>query len=483
MIKRRSKVYPVILSGGAGSRLWPLSRRLLPKQLLPLAGSRTMIQETALRFSRDQFANCTIICNEEHRFLIAEQLREAGVKNATIVLEPVGRNTAPAAAIAALSVARAESEGIVLLLPSDHVIEDIDAFHKAVATAVTAAESDTIVTFGIKPRAPETGYGYICAGDVLAGTTGCLRVQRFVEKPDRAAAEKYIADGNYYWNGGIFLFKASALLKELERLQPAMLAACKTSFEKARKDLDFIRLEEESFKSSPAQSFDYAVMEHTTRAAIVPVEMGWSDVGSWHALWDITEKSDTGNATKGDVIAERVRNSYLRSDGPLLAAVGVEDLVVVATTDAVLVSHRDAAQDVKKIVDELERQGREHHVQHRRVYRPWGSYEGIDAGDRFQVKRIIVNPGAKLSLQMHHHRAEHWIVVAGTARVTCGEKEFLLYENESTFIPLGTRHRLENPGKVPLHLIEVQSGTYLGEDDIVRFDDTYGRTGEVPKHH
>jgi mannose-1-phosphate guanylyltransferase/mannose-6-phosphate isomerase len=476
-------VHPVILSGGAGSRLWPLSRRLLPKQLLPLAGPRTMIQETALRFGSDQFANCTVICNDEHRFLIAEQLREAGLKDVSIVLEPVGRNTAPAAAIAALSVASADREGIVLLLPSDHVIEDVAAFRKAIATAAPAAEAGSIVTFGIKPRVPETGYGYVLAGEALAGAPGCLHVQRFVEKPERAAAEKYLADGNYYWNGGIFLFKASTLLKEFERLQPATLKACRAAFEKARKDLDFVRLEEESFKASPAQSIDYAIMEHTQHAAIVPVDMGWSDVGSWHALWDITEKTETGNATKGDVIAERVRNSYLRSDGPLLAAVGVEDLVVVATTDAVLVSHRDAAQDVKKIVDELERQGREHHVQHRRVYRPWGSYEGIDAGERFQVKRIIVNPGAKLSLQMHHHRAEHWIVVAGTARVTCGDKEFLLYENESTFIPLGTRHRLENPGKVPLHLIEVQSGTYLGEDDIVRFDDTYGRAGEVPKHH
>ncbi len=483
MNKRVTKIHPVILSGGAGSRLWPLSRRLLPKQLLPLAGSRTMIQETALRFGGDQFAQCTVICNEEHRFLIAEQLREAGLKNVAIVLEPVGRSTAPAATIAALSVTLVDPEGIVLLLPSDHVIEDVAAFRKAVAVATPAADAGSIVTFGIKPQVPETGYGYIFAGEALAGAPGCLRVQRFVEKPDRLLAEKYLADGNYYWNSGIFLFKATTLLKELERLQPAMLKACKASLENSRRDLDFVRLEEQSFKSSPAGSIDYTVMEHTPHAALVPVTMGWSDVGSWDALWGITEKSDAGNATKGDVIAERVRNSYLRSDGPLLAAVGVEDLVVVATTDAVLVSHRDAAQDVKKIVDELERQGREHHVQHRRVYRPWGSYENIDTGERFQVKRIIVNPGAKLSLQMHHHRAEHWIVVAGTARVTCGNKEFLLNENESTFIPLGTRHRLENPGKVALHLIEVQSGTYLSEDDIVRFDDTYGRAGEVPKHH
>jgi mannose-1-phosphate guanylyltransferase/mannose-6-phosphate isomerase len=483
MTKPIAVVHPVILSGGAGSRLWPLSRRLLPKQLLALTGARTMIQETAARFTGDAFAAPTIVCNDEHRFLIAEQLREQEIKPAAIILEPVGRNTAPAATVAALTVAKNDPESIILLLPSDHVIEDVKAFRKAIAAAIPAAEKGAIVTFGIKPAAPETGYGYIFGGEKIAGAPGCLSVQRFVEKPDRPTAEKYLANGNYYWNGGIFLFKASTLLKEMERLQPDILKACRASVERARKDLDFVRLDEEAFKSSPSQSIDYAIMEHTKDAACVPVDMGWSDVGSWHALWDITEKSETGNATSGDVIAEHVKNSYLRSDGPLLAAVGVEDLVIVATTDAVLVSHRDSAQDVKKIVDELEKQGRDQHIAHRKVYRPWGSYEGIDAGDRFQVKRIIVNPGAKLSLQMHHHRAEHWIVVAGTARVTCGEKEFLLHENESTFIPLGTRHRLENPGKVPLHLIEVQSGSYLGEDDIVRLEDTYGRTNEKPKAH
>ncbi len=483
MTKPTTVVHPVILSGGAGSRLWPLSRRLLPKQLLRLTGARTMIQDTAARFSGDAFAAPTIVCNDEHRFLIAEQLREQEIKPAAIVLEPVGRNTAPAATVAALTVAKNDPESIILLLPSDHVIEDVKAFRKAIAAAIPAAQKGAIVTFGIKATAPETGYGYIFGDEKIAGAPGCLSVQRFVEKPDRATAEKYLANGNYYWNGGIFLFKASTLLKEMERLQPEMLKACRASVDRARKDLDFIRLDEEAFKSSPSQSIDYAIMEHTKDAAVVPVDMGWSDVGSWHALWEITAKSDAGNATSGDVIAERVKNSYMRSDGPLLAAVGVEDLVIIATTDAVLVSHRDAAQDVKKIVDELEKQGRDQHIAHRKVYRPWGSYEGIDAGDRFQVKRIIVNPSAKLSLQMHHHRAEHWIVVAGTARVTCGEKEFLLHENESTFIPLGTRHRLENPGKVPLHLIEVQSGSYLGEDDIVRLEDTYGRTNEKPKAH
>ncbi|MBV9330772.1 MAG: mannose-1-phosphate guanylyltransferase/mannose-6-phosphate isomerase [Alphaproteobacteria bacterium] len=472
-------VHPVIMSGGSGSRLWPLSRRLLPKQLLSLSGKLTMIQETAMRLTGEEFAPAVVICNQEHRFLIAEQLREAGIENNEIVLEPFGRNTAPAAVIAALTVSQSDAQGIVLLLPSDHTIERVEDFRKAIAAAVPAAEAGKIVTFGIKPGTPETGYGYICAGDAVAGAPGCLRVQRFVEKPDRETAERYLANGNYYWNSGIFAFKASTLLGEMERLQPDIFSACKEALSGAHKDLDFVRLDEKAFKACPSLSLDYAVMEHTPHAAVVPVDMGWSDVGSWHALWDASEKGAEGNATKGDILAEDVRNSYLRSEGPLLAAVGVDDLVVVATTDAVLVAHRNAAQDVKKIVDQLESQGREHHIHHRKVYRPWGSYEGIDAGSRFQVKRIIVKPGAQLSLQMHHHRAEHWVVVEGTARVTCGDNEFLLHENESTFIPLGTRHRLENPGKVPLHLIEVQSGTYLGEDDIVRFEDTYGRTAQT----
>ena len=476
MNKTLPLVHPVILSGGSGSRLWPLSRRLYPKQLLPLTGARTMIQDTALRFTRSGFAAPLIICNQEHRFLIAEQLRESGVNDSTVVLEPSGRNTAPATAVAALILQRSNPEAMMVLLPSDHVIADVAAFHAAVEKALPAAQDGALVTFGIRPTGPVTGYGYISSGDPMPGAKDCFRVQRFVEKPDRATAERYLSSGTYFWNSGIFLFSVERFLSEMERLEPAMLAACKEAVEKGRKDLDFIRLDETAFSRCASQSIDYAIMEHTSHAAVVPVDMGWSDVGSWHALWDITEKSESGNAVKGDVVVQDVRNSYLRSDGPLLAAVGVQDMVVVATTDAVLVAHRESAQDVKKVVDELERQGREHHIQHRRVYRPWGSYEGIDAGDRFQVKRIIVNPGAKLSLQMHHHRAEHWIVVAGTARVTCGDKEFLLYENESTFIPLGTRHRLENPGKVPLHLIEVQSGTYLGEDDIVRFEDSYGRS-------
>ena len=481
MTDRAALVHPVILSGGAGSRLWPLSRRLFPKQLLPLAGEKTMIQETALRFLDEAFVPPLVICNDEHRFLIAEQLRETGIAGARIVLEPVGRNTAPAAAVAALMVSQADAEGLVLLVPSDHVVRNLAAFKQAVTAAVPAARAGALVTFGVKPTTPETGYGYIAAGEKLAKAPGAFQVERFVEKPDKAAAERYLASGTFFWNSGMFLFSARALIAELARLEPKMLAACKDAVAKGRADMDFFRLDEASFALSPAQSIDYAIMEHTPNAAVVPVDMDWSDVGSWQSLWDITAKSEAGNAIQGDIVLEQVKNSYLRSDGPLLAAVGVEDLVVVATTDAVLVAHRDATQDVKRIVDELDKQGREHHLHHRRVYRPWGSYESIDTGDRFQVKRIIVNPGAKLSLQMHHHRAEHWVVVAGTARVVCGEKEFLLQENESTFIPLGTRHRLENPGKVPLHLIEVQSGAYLGEDDIVRFEDNYGRTGAKAK--
>ncbi len=481
MAKTGAVIHPVILSGGAGSRLWPLSRRLFPKQLLPLVGRETMIQDTASRFKAEGYAAPIVICNQEHRFLIAEQLREQGMRDARVVLEPVGRNTAPAAAVAALLAMKADPDAVVLLVPSDHVIRNVTAFRKAVEVSLPAAQAGSLVTFGVKPSAPETGYGYIARGEAIAAAPGVFRVERFVEKPDRPTAEGYLASGKHFWNSGMFLFSAKALLAEMKRLEPKMLASCEQAVAKGRGDMDFFRLEEAAFESSPAQSIDYAIMEKTSHAAVVPVDMGWSDVGSWQSLWDISTKTDTGNATMGDVMLERVKNSYLRSDGPLVAAVGVENLVVVATTDAVLVAHRDATQDVKRVVDELEKAGREHHVQHRKVYRPWGSYESIDTGERFQVKRIVVNPGAKLSLQMHHHRAEHWVVVSGTARVVCGEKEFLLQENESTFIPLGSRHRLENPGKVPLHLIEVQSGTYLGEDDIVRFEDTYGRTAAAEK--
>jgi mannose-1-phosphate guanylyltransferase/mannose-6-phosphate isomerase len=470
-------IHPVILSGGSGSRLWPLSRRLLPKQFLALAGDRTMLQETATRFVDSAFASLTVICNSEHRFFIAEQLREAGLGGSTIVLEPEGRNTAPAACTASLTIAESDPEGLILLAPSDHIIGEKETFRAAITTARLAADAGKIVVFGIEPRGAETGYGYIFAKGPIDGAPGCRAVRRFVEKPDSEKARAYIAEGDCYWNAGIFLFKASVLLAEIERLNPVILAACKTALSKSRRDLDFVRLDEDSFRAAPSLSLDIAVMEKTSRAAVIPVNMGWSDVGSWQALWEISAKDSGGNVTQGDVLIEGVKNCHLRSDGPLLAAVGVEDLIVVATPDAVLVAHRGAAQDVKKIVDELERRGREHHVHHRRVFRPWGSYESIDLGDRFQVKRIRVAPGQKLSLQMHNHRAEHWVVVGGVARVTRGDEEFLLQENQSTFIPLGTRHRLENPGEVMLDLIEVQSGSYLGEDDIVRFDDAYGRAG------
>jgi len=468
-------IVPVILSGGSGSRLWPLSRKALPKQLLALAGPQTMIQATVTRARGVEFAAPVVISNQEHRFLIAEQLRSAGVTDARIILEPAGRNTAPAAAVAALKIVEDDPDALMLLMPSDHVVGDEAAFRAAVAVAAKAAREGALVTFGVRPAAPETGYGYIRSGRPLAGVEGAFAVDRFVEKPDRVTAESYLASGDYFWNSGMFLFSAKAFLAEMERLEPAMLGFCRDALTHAHRDMDFIRLGEVAFLACPSQSIDYAVMEHTNHAAVVPVDMAWNDVGSWQSLWDIAERTDDGNAVLGDVVTEKARNSYFRSEGPLVAAVGVEDLVVVATKDAVLVSRRDAAQDVKKIVEHLERQKRDHHIYHTVVHRPWGSYEGIDSGHRFQVKRIVVKPGARLSLQMHHHRAEHWVVVTGTALVTCGEKQFLLQENESTFIPLGTTHRLENPGKVPLHLIEVQSGAYLGEDDIVRFEDTYGR--------
>jgi mannose-1-phosphate guanylyltransferase/mannose-1-phosphate guanylyltransferase/mannose-6-phosphate isomerase len=474
-MSKTGRIVPCILSGGAGSRLWPLSRKALPKQLLSLVGANTMIQETAGRAQGDGFSAPLVISNQDHRFLIAEQLRAAGIEGARIVLEPVGRNTAPAATVAALMAMETDPDALVLLMPSDHVILDIQAFHAAVEIARQAAATGALVTFGIKPSAPETGYGYIQAGKAMADIAGARAIACFVEKPDRATAQSYLASGDYFWNSGMFLFRAKDFLGEMQRLQPIMLDSCRAALRDAQRDLDFIRLGDAAFAACPAESIDYAVMEHAANAAVVPVEMGWSDVGSWQSLWEIAPRDEDGNAVQGDVLTERTKNSYIRSEGPLVATMGVEDLVVVVTKDAVLVSHRDSTQDVKKIVEVLDRQGRDQHIYHSVVHRPWGTYEGIDSGVNFQVKHIMVKPGAKLSLQMHHHRAEHWIVVEGTALVTCGEREFFLNANESTFIPLGAKHRLENRGTTPLRLIEVQSGAYLGEDDIVRFEDNYGR--------
>lgn len=468
-------LHPVILSGGVGSRLWPLSRSLFPKQLLALAGDHSLIQDTVRRAAGPAFAEPIIVCNVEHRFLIAEQMRAAGHSPGAIVLEPMGRNTAPAAAVAALMLAEKDPDAILLLMPADHVVRDLDAFRQAADSAAAAAAHGFLVTFGIAPKGPETGYGYVQRGAPLSESARTFAVRRFVEKPDAATAGRYIAAGDYYWNSGMFAFRASNFLAELERLEPIMVANCKAAIRGGKEDLDFFRLEPKAFEACKSISIDYAVMEHTQKAAVVPVEMGWSDIGSWEALWDASDKDNGGNALTGDVLHHATRNSYLRSEGPLVAAVGVEDLVVVATKDAVLVSRKDASQDVKKIVEQLDQSGRELHVTHRKVFRPWGAYEGLDIGENFQVKRITVNPGAKLSLQMHHKRAEHWVVVSGTARVTRDDEVFTLGENESTFIPLGARHRLENIGTEPLHLIEVQSGSYLGEDDIVRFEDSYGR--------
>ncbi len=475
MSKSQRQITPVVLSGGSGSRLWPLCRKAYPKQLLALTGSMTLIQETVRRASGEGFAAPIIISNQDHRFLIAEQLRLVGIADARIVLEPAGRNTAPAATIAALMVAEDQPDGLVLMMPSDHVIRDRNAFSAAISVAAAAADAGALVTFGIRPSAPETGYGYIRSAGPVPDMAGAFFVGQFVEKPDRKTATAYLEAGGYFWNSGIFLFKAGTFIAEMQRLQPVMLKACRDAMAHAHRDMDFIRLGEPAFLACPSDSIDYAIMEKAATAAVVPVEMGWDDVGSWQALLQISEPGHDGNVMLGDVLVQGARNSYIRSEGPLVAAVGVENLVIVATKDAVLVSHRDASQDVKKIVEQLEGLGRSHHVDHPLVHRPWGTYETVDSGGNFQVKRIVVKPGAKLSLQMHHHRAEHWIVVDGTALVTCGDRQFVLKGNESTYIPLGAKHRLENPGKLPLQLIEVQSGDYLGEDDIVRFEDTYGR--------
>lgn len=465
---------PVILSGGSGTRLWPLSREAYPKQFLPLAGTDTMLQATWARVAALATGAPLVVANEDHRFMVAEQLREAGCTPAAILLEPVGRNTAPAIAVAALQATAGGEDPLLLVLPSDHVIADAAAFRAAVAQAATAATTGSLVTFGIVPTGPETGYGYI-KGAAGQGAAAVIKVDRFVEKPDAATAAGYVASGEYFWNSGMFLFKASRYLAELERHQPAMLAACRAAFDGARRDADFVRLDKTAFAACPADSIDYAVMEKTADAAVLPIAVGWNDVGSWSALWEVAEQDGNGNAHHGDVVALDCRDTLAWGDRRLVAMIGLQDVVVVDTDDAVLVAHKDRVQDVKTVVTRLKAAGRSEPTLHRKVYRPWGAYDSIDMGERFQVKRITVSPGAALSLQMHHHRAEHWIVVSGTAEVTRGDEVLLLSENQSTYIPLGVTHRLRNPGKVPLELIEVQSGSYLGEDDIVRFEDVYGR--------
>jgi mannose-1-phosphate guanylyltransferase/mannose-6-phosphate isomerase len=474
---------PLILSGGSGTRLWPLSREMYPKQLLPLIGKRTMLQETAARVSGlPDLAAPIVVCNESHRFMVAEQMRECGTTPQAIILEPVGRNTAPAVAVAALvALDRArkskggnDADPILLVLPADHVIRDVGAFQSAVVSGSTAAAEGKLVTFGVVPDRAETGYGYIrrASGD---GPT--YPVQQFVEKPDAAKAKAYVESGEYYWNSGMFMFRARVYLAELKRHAPAMLSACEDAVAAATRDLDFTRLPAAEFGACPSDSIDYAVMEKTDSATVVPLDAGWSDVGSWSALQDALPRDEQGNVVTGDVLVEDSSGCYLHSTSRLIGAVGLKDHVVVETRDAVLVAPRDRVQDVKALVTHLKARGRGESALHREVFRPWGSYDSIDHGDRFQVKRLVVKPGATMSLQLHHHRAEHWIVVSGTAQITRGEETFLLGENESTYIPVGTKHRIANPGKVVLHIIEVQSGSYLGEDDIVRFEDIYGREG------
>jgi mannose-1-phosphate guanylyltransferase/mannose-6-phosphate isomerase len=470
------QIVPVILSGGAGTRLWPLSRELHPKQLLALTSDHTMIQETALRTRGLPSAVApVVVCNEQHRFMVAEQLRVLGVSPSATILEPVGRNTAPAIALAAhAAVAAHGADCALLVLPADHVIRDVAAFQQAVRVALPAVSKGKLVAFGVVPNQPETGYGYIRRS---ASQEEVAPIAQFVEKPTLEKAREFVASGEYLWNSGMFLFGAKRYLDELGAHAADIAAASREAYEKAKRDLDFLRIDAEAFAKCRSDSIDYAVMEKTRDAVMVPLDAGWSDVGSWSSLHQAVKQDASGNVAKGDVIVEDTTGSYLYAESRLIAAVGLKDHVVVETKDAVLVAPKDKVQDVKKLVAKLKEGGRYEHSLHREVHRPWGSYDSVENGERYQVKRLSVKPGASMSLQMHHHRAEHWIVVSGTARITRGDEVFLLSENESTYIPIGAKHRIENPGKVPLHIIEVQSGSYLGEDDIVRFEDRYGREG------
>lgn len=468
---------PVILCGGSGTRLWPVSRKMLPKQFLPLVSQHSMIQETVLRVAGiSGWTNGPhLLCSEEHRFFVAEQLQELGIKPARIILEPTARNTAPALASAALSIAETDPNAVMLVLPADHVIVNVPVFHDAALLASKMACQGHLVTFGMVPQGPETGFGYIERGEPIDDGRS-FRVERFVEKPTEDRARVFFESGRFYWNSGMFVMRADRYLDELSKYRPDILASVQKAWSDRREDLDFCRLEQQSFAACPAVSIDYAVMERTQNAVVVPAEMGWSDVGSWATLWHTAEKDSQGNAARGDVDLADSRNCYVRSESRFVAVSGLDDVIVVETADAVLVTRRDRAQSVKDVVSRLDKDNRTEHLNHTRVYRPWGYYETVDEGSQFQVKRLMVKPGQALSLQLHHKRAEHWVVVSGEARVTCGDKVVELHANQSTYIPIETKHRLENPGIQPLFVIEVQSGDYLGEDDIVRFEDRYSRS-------
>jgi mannose-1-phosphate guanylyltransferase/mannose-6-phosphate isomerase len=475
-----AKMIPVILSGGSGSRLWPLSRKQFPKQFLALTGERTLFQQTVERLAFDGMQRPIVVCNQEHRFLVTEQLQETGHSSQMLLLEPFGRNTAPAVAMAALKLLDEGRDELMLVLPADHVITNEAELRRVVEQGRQQAEAGELLLFGVPATAPETGFGYIrtCTEDGLI--PGMLRVDQFVEKPDEARAREFVAAGNYFWNSGMFLFRASRYLEELRKYEPDIYDNCVLTLHRSQVAEDSVVIDPDTFALCPDNSIDYAVMEKTKHACVVSLDAGWSDVGSWSSLWDVHEKDHDGNVLKGDVIAHDSHNCLVNGNGKLVAILGLEDVVVVETRDAVMVAHKDRVQDVKKLVSALDTRDRKETQNHCEVYRPWGAYDSVDHGIRHQVKRITVKPGASLSLQMHHHRAEHWIVVSGTAQVTCDDKVFLLTENQSTYIPIASVHRLANPGKIPLEIIEVQSGGYLGEDDIERFEDVYGRTSGTP---